>query len=104
MIIRKLGFNEWIKPLQLSAKLFTFMPLWKKILLTLKLPISLLVMKVYHGETILVAVDEREIIGIVLAKVEGKLAYIEGTIVDKNHRRKGVSNALKHAIHDKLID
>ena len=61
-------------------------------------------MKLYHGETILVAVEEKEIIGIVIAKVEGKLAYIEGTVVDKNHRRKGVSKALKLAIHEKLIE
>jgi GNAT superfamily N-acetyltransferase len=104
LIIRKLRFNEWIKPLQLSSQLFIYMPLWKKILLSLKLPISLLVMKLYHGETILVAVEESEIIGIVIAKVEGKLAYIEGTVVDKNHRRKGVSKALKIAIHEKLIE
>ena len=104
LIIRKLGFNEWIKPLQLSSQLFIYMPLWKKISLSLKLPISLLVMKLYHGETILVAVEESEVIGIVIAKVEGKLAYIEGTVVDKNHRRKGVSKALKIAIHEKLIE
>jgi GNAT superfamily N-acetyltransferase len=103
LIIRKLGFNEWIKPLQLSTQLFTYMPMWKKALLSLKLPISLLVMKLYHGETILVAVEEREIIGIAIAKVDGKLAYIEGTVVDKNHRRKGVSNALKKAIHEKIV-
>ena len=84
--------------------MFIYMPLWKKILLLLKLPISLLVMKLYHGETILVAVEESEIIGIVIAKVEGKLAYIEGTVVDMNHRRKGVSKALKIAIHEKLIE
>lgn len=70
----------------------------------MKLPISLLVMKVYHGETILVAEEGREIIGIAIAKVEGKLAYIEGTVVDKNHRRKGVSNALKQAIHEKIVE
>ena len=103
MIIRKLEFNEWIKPLQLSSQLFIYMPLWKKILLTMKLPISLFVMKLYHGETLLVAEENDEIIGIVIAKVEGKLAYIEGTVVDENHRRKGVSNALKEAIHLKLI-
>lgn len=103
MIIRKLGFNEWVKPMQLSSRLFIYMPMWKKILLTLKLPISLLVMKIYHGETILVAVENNEIIGIVIARIDGKLAYIEGTVVDKNHRRKGVSNALKEAIHEKLI-
>ena len=103
MTIRKLEFKEWIKPLQLSSKLFIYMPLWKKILLTLKLPISLLVLKLYHGETLLVAEENGQIIGIVIAKVEGKLAYIEGTVVDKNHRRKGVSNALKEAIHVKLI-
>ena len=80
------------------------MPIWKKILLYIKLPISLLVMKIYHGETILVAEEKGEIIGIVIAKVEDKLAYIEGTVVDHNHRRKGVSNALKKAIHLKLIE
>ena len=104
LIIRKLGFNEWIKPLHLSSQLFIYMPLWKKILLSLKLPISLLVMKLYHNETLLVAEEEGKIMGIVIAKVEGKLAYIEGTVVDKNHRRKGVSNALKIAIHEKLIE
>ena len=77
MIIRKLGFSEWVKPLQLSSKLFIYMPLWKKTLLLLKLPISLLVMKLYHGETILVAEVDNRIIGITIAKVEGKLAYIE---------------------------
>ena len=70
----------------------------------MKLPISLLIMKVYHGETLLVAEENGEIIGIVIAKIEGTLAYIEGTVVDKNHRRKGVSNALKDAIHEKLIE
>lgn len=104
MIIRQLEFNEWIKPLQLSQQLFTYMPLWKKILLTLKLPISLLVLKLYHGQTLLVAEENNEIIGIVIAKIEGKLAYIEGTVVDERHRRKGVSNALKEAIHAKLIE
>ena len=104
MIIRKLGFNEWVKPLKLSSQLFTYMPFWKKMLLSLKLPISLLVMKLYHGETILVAVEKREIIGIAIAKIEGKIAYIEGTVVDKFHRRKGVSNALKEAIHEKLLE
>lgn len=61
-------------------------------------------MKMYHGETLLVAEEEGEIIGIVIAKVEDKLAYIEGTVVDRNHRRKGVSHALKEAIHEKLIE
>lgn len=103
MIIRKLEFNEWIKPLQLSRQLFIFMPLWKRILLTLKLPISLLVMKIYHDDTILVAEEDDEIIGIVISKVEGSLAYIEGTVVDRKHRRKGVSNRLKEAIHLKLV-
>jgi GNAT superfamily N-acetyltransferase len=104
LIIRKLGFNEWIKPIQLSSQVFTYMPLWKRILLAMKLPLSLFVLKIYDGETILVAEAEREIIGIVIAKMEGKLAYIEGTVVDRNHRRKGVSNALKVAIHEKLIE
>ena len=102
MIIRPVEFNEWKKPIQLSTQLFKFMPLWKRILLTVKLPLSLVVMKVYHGETILVAEEENEIIGIVIAKLEGNLAYIEGTVVDRDHRRKGVSNTLKEAIHKKL--
>ncbi len=103
LIIRELGFNEWIKPLKLSLQLFNYMPFWKKALLTLKLPISLLVMKLYHSETLLVAEEEGEIIGIVIARIEGSLAYIEGTVVDNDHRRKGLSNALKEAIHVKLV-
>jgi L-amino acid N-acyltransferase YncA len=80
------------------------MPLWKKILLTMKLPISLLIMKTFHNETLLVAEKNGQLIGIAIAKIEGKLAYIEGTVVDRKHQRKGVSHALKEALHMKLVE
>ncbi|MCW4011954.1 MAG: GNAT family N-acetyltransferase [Candidatus Bathyarchaeota archaeon] len=103
VIIRQLKFNEWIRPLQLSAQILEHTPQPEKTLLQLKLPLSLLVMKIYDHETIYVAEEANQIIGICLAQIQEKQLIIEGTTVTEKHRRKGISNKLKNAVENKAI-
>lgn len=101
VVIRQLRFNEWIRPLKLSAQILKHTPQPQKTLLLLKLPISLLVVKLYNIETIYVAEKNHKIIGICLAQVHDNQLLIEGTVVDEEHRRHGISNKLKKAVEDK---
>ena len=90
VIIRKLRFNEWITPIKLSTQILTHTPQPQKTLLQLKLPISLLVMKLYHKETIYVAEQEDQIIGICIAQIQNNTLIIECTAIHSDHRRKGI--------------
>jgi GNAT superfamily N-acetyltransferase len=100
VIIRNIRFNEWITPLKLSAQILTHIPQPQKTLLQLKLPISLLVMKLYHMETIYVAEQEDQIIGICIAQIQKNTLIIEGTAIHSDHRRKGLSTQLKKAVEE----
>jgi GNAT superfamily N-acetyltransferase len=101
VVIRQLRFNEWIRPLTLSAQILEHTPQPQKTLLLLKLPISLLVVKLYNLETIYVAEEDNKIIGICLAQVHANQLLIEGTVVDEEYRRHGISNKLKKAVENR---
>jgi ribosomal protein S18 acetylase RimI-like enzyme len=103
VLIRQLRFNEWIRPLKLSAKILEHTPQPHKSILLLKLPLSLLVLKIYDSGTLYVAEDEGKIIGICLAQIKEKQLLIEGTAIDKEYRRRGLSNKLKKAVEKKAI-
>ena len=103
VIIRQLRFNEWIRPLKLSTQILEHTQQPQKSLLRLKLPLSLLVLKLYDSETLYVAEDEGKIIGICLAQIKEKQLLIEGTAIDQEYRRKGISNKLKKAVEKKAI-
>ncbi|MCB2173190.1 hypothetical protein KQH65_10665, partial [archaeon] len=79
VIIRKIKFNEWIRPLKLSAQILEHTPQPQKSLLLMKLPLSLLILKLYDSETIYVAEEEGEIIGLCLAQIKVNLLLIEVT-------------------------
>lgn len=101
VIIRQLKFNEWIKPIQLSIQILKHTPQPEKTLLLVKLPISLFILKLYNGETILIAEKDNEIIGICLAQIRDNILIIEGTAVFPNYRRRGISHKLKTAMLEK---
>ena len=103
VFIRQLKFNEWIRPLKLSAQILKHTPQPQKTLLLMKLPLSLLVLKLYDSETIYVAEEEGEIIGLCLAQIKDNQLMIEGTAVDEEYRRRGISNQLKKAVEKKAI-
>jgi ribosomal protein S18 acetylase RimI-like enzyme len=103
VIIRQLKFNEWIRPLQLSAQILGHTPQPQKFLLLLKLPISLLLLKLYDSETIYVAEDEEKIIGICLAQIKDNQLLIEGTVITEDYRRRGISNQLKNAVEKRAV-
>ena len=103
VVIRKIKFNEWIKPLNLSAQILKHTPQPQKTLLLMKLPLSLLILKLYDSETIYVAEEEGEIIGLCLAQIKDNQLLIEGTAVDEEYRRRGISNQLKKAVEKKAI-
>jgi len=101
VIIRQLKFNEWIRPLKLSAQILEHTQQPQKSMLLLKLPLSLLILKIYDSETLYVAEDEEKIIGMCLAQIKEKQLLIEGTAIDQEYRRRGVSNKLKKAVEKK---
>lgn len=103
VIIRQLKFNEWIRPLKLSSQILEHTQQPQKSLLLLKLPISLLVLKLYNSETLYVAEDDGKIIGVCLAQINDKQLLIEGTAIDEEYRRRGISNQLKKALEKKAI-
>lgn len=99
--IRQIKFNEWIKPIKLTSQIFRYTPQPKKTLLLLKLPISLLILKIYDSQTIFVAEANEEIVGICIAQMKEKALIIEATSVDSSYRKKGVSKRLKNALEEK---
>ena len=99
--LRHLHFNEWIKPLRLTKQIFRYIPQPKKTLLLLKLPISLLILKIYDNQTIFVAEEDGEIMGISIAQVKGNVLIIEATVVDSSYRKRGISKRLKSALEEK---
>jgi len=103
VIIRQLKFNEWIRPLKLSSQILEHTQQPQKSLLLLKLPISLLILKLYNPETLYVAEDDGKIIGICLAQIKDKQLLIEGTAIDEEYRRRGISNKLKKELEKKAI-
>jgi GNAT superfamily N-acetyltransferase len=103
VIIRQLKFNEWIRPLKLSSQILEHTQQPQKSLLLLKLPISLLVLKLYNPETLYIAEDDGKIIGVCLAQINDKQLLIEGTAIDEEYRRRGISNQLKKALEKKAI-
>ena len=103
VIIRHLKFSEWIKPLKLSAQILDHTSQPQKLLLQVKLPISLLVLKLYNPDTIYVAEEDGKIIGICLAQMCKDKLLIEGTVIDPQYRRRGISNKLKRAVEEKAV-
>jgi GNAT superfamily N-acetyltransferase len=101
VIIRQIKFNEWIRPLHLSAQILSHTPQPAKTLLLLKLPISLFILKIYNSETIYVAEKDNEIIGICIAQTLDDTLIIEGTAIHPDHRRRGISHKLKTAVQEK---
>ncbi len=101
VVIRQLRFNEWIRPLTLSAQILVNTPQPQKTLLLLKLPISLLVLKIHDLDTIYVAEENNQIIGLCIAQIKNKQLLIEGTAIDPEYRRRGISGKLKKAIEEK---
>lgn len=103
VVIRQLKFKEWIRPLKLSSQILKHTQQPQKSLLLLKLPISLLVLKLYNPETLYVAEDDGKIIGVCLAQINDKQLLIEGTAIDEEYRRRGISNKLKKELEKKAI-
>ena len=79
-IIRQIEFNEWIGPIQLTKQILQHTPQPEKILLQIKLPISLLVLKLYNKQT------------------KKDTLIIEGTAVHPDYRRLGLSTKLKKKV------
>ena len=82
----------------LTSQIFKYIPQPKKMLLLLKLPISLLILKIYDRQTLFVAEEDGEIIGISIAQVKGNRLIIEATVVDSAHRKRGISKRLKNVL------
>ena len=98
IFIRQIEFNEWIRPLKLTKQILQHTPQPKKILLLIKLPLSLLVLKLYNIKTIYVAEKNKQIIGICIGQTKKDTLIIEGTAIHSDYRRLGLSKKLKKKV------